>query len=207
MAVNVVSFVSYLTRPPWREIDRDAIRLIRALKGRTVNGSTLMCRLAKPCTLDATNTEQALEWFAKLGALSLAMKRLPHPIVLVPIPNSDCYSGNYRTPRTLQLAEAIARHVRNVIVCDVLRWKRERRPAHLHGARDQKKLYNDLVLTSVLAKGTPVLVDDVFTTGGHVLAAAARISNAGNRCCQAICLGRTVLTQQDKAFSVMQATL
>jgi orotate phosphoribosyltransferase len=78
------------------------------------------------------------------------------------------------------------------------------RPTHQGGTRDARKLYDELVLIGDLPKGTVILVDDVFTTGGHILAAAARISTAGGHCCYAICVARTVSRPQESRFSITQ---
>jgi len=83
MALEVISFVTYVSRPPWSKADRDAVSFIRAIKGQPV-------KLAKTYTLDTTKVEQAVEWFGTMAALALEMEHLRGPILLVPMPSSDC---------------------------------------------------------------------------------------------------------------------
>jgi hypothetical protein len=200
MELEVICFVTYLSRPPWSEDQRDANSFIRALKGEPVN-------LARCRTLDATRAEQAIEWFGAMAALALEMEHPHSPILLVPIPSSDCCCENGRIPRTLPLAVAIADRMKDAILFDALRWRQHYMPAHRGGLRSAQKLYRNLVLTTPLPQGTPVLVDDVLTTGAHMQAAAARLSTAANQCHRAICVARSVLTTQSETFGFFRRTI
>ncbi len=171
--VRIVSFVNYPTRPPWRKGDLDAIKFVRTVKGRSLGECARPRQLGKLCGLDTKNGGQALEWFARLAALVLS--KLRRPLVLVPIPSSDCRIESHMAPHT-----------------------------HEGGTRDARKLYDELVLIGDLPERTVILIDDVFTTGGHILAAAAKISTAGGHCCDALCVARTVWRPQESRFSITQ---
>jgi len=200
MDLEVVSFVAYVTRPPWSALDRDAIAFIRAAKGRPASPDN-----SQP---DTVITEHALDWFGKMAAVVLEMKRLDPPITLIPMPNSDCYIGCGEGPRTTVLANAIINHLRNATVIDAIRWRACQTPAHEGGARDPETLYRALVLLlPIPEKGTLIIVDDVLTTGAHALAAAARVSTERNPCRLAICLGRTVWQQHDRSFFIFRTKL
>jgi len=200
--VRIVSFVNYPTRPPWRKGDLDAIKFVRTVKGRSLGECARPRQLGKLCGLDTKNGGQALEWFARLAALVLS--KLRRPLVLVPIPSSDCRIESHMAPHTLRLAQAVATHMKNAVVSDVLRWKQPMRPTHEGGTRDARKLYDELVPIGDLPERTVILIDDVFTTGGHILAAAAKISTAGGHCCDALCVARTVWRPQESRFSITQ---
>jgi hypothetical protein len=139
--------------------------------------------------------------------LVLATKKLSGPILLVPVPDSDCPRECQKIPRTVHLARAISGHSKHAVVSDVLRWKKAGMPSHRGGTRDPQQLFDRLVVTDVLPRGKLVLVDDVFTTGNHIRAGAAKISDPVRRCSYAVCLGRTVLEQQDKPFAIVEEDL
>jgi hypothetical protein len=200
MDVEVVSFVAYVTRPPWSPPDRHAIAFIRAAKGQPASRDN--------SRLDAVVNEHALDWFGKMAAVVLKMKRVDPPIILIPMPNSDCYIGCEEGPRTIPLANAIINHLRNATVIDAMRWRACQTPAHEGGARDPETLYRALVLLlPIPEKGTVIIVDDVLTTGAHALAAAAKVSTERNPCRLAICLGRTVWQQHDRSFFIFRTKL
>jgi hypothetical protein len=194
-AMHVLSFVSYLCRSSQNPHDRAAFKFIRTIKAND-SGSCW--------SLDTTNLAEAIDWFGELAALVLAMKNLPLPHVLVPIPDSRCLVGELTVPRTVPLATAVAKYSQNAVVSDVLRWKKSRKPSHTGGSRDPQALYDNLILTDSSTQGTYVLVDDMFTRGGHVLAAAARICAPPFRCRHAVCLGRAVFERQDRPFAVVE---
>jgi hypothetical protein len=52
-----------------------------------------------------------------------------------------------------------------------------------------------------------ILVDDVFTQGGHLQAAAARLFEKKAVCQLAVCAGRTVLQSQSDPFLILHDSL
>jgi hypothetical protein len=198
--MHVTWFVSYLcNRLVGNQRDRTATNFIRATKGDDVTGL-----LSSLDTKDATGVS---EWFGELGALVLASKRLPPPIILIPVPNSSCSLANEENTCTVQLAYSIADHLGNSVVCDGLRWRQAMKSSHTGGIRDPQHLYDNLCLMipmSKMPKGTRVVIDDVLTTGGHILASAARVSTVTSRCRLALCVGRSVSRPRDNRFSVVE---
>ena len=78
---------------------------------------------------------------------------------------------------------------------DRLRWKTIMTPSSQGGTRDPQELYDNLVVTKEPPKGSLVLIDDVRTTGAHLLAAAGRLAEKGARVPLAVCAARTVWNQ------------
>ncbi len=198
--MHVTWFVSYLcNRSLGNQADRDAMNFIRAIKGNDVTGS--------PNRLDTKDAMGASEWFGEVGALVLARKRLPPPIVLIPVPSSGCSLTHGENPCTVQLARSIVGHLGNSVVCDGLRWRRAMKSSHTGGTRDPQDLYDNLSLVGPMPKGTYVIVDDLLTTGGHVLASAAIVSSITSQCRLALCVGRSVSQPRDNRFSFVEEEL
>jgi len=205
--MNVVWFASYRSRSIKSREPCNSVYLIRTFKH--LSGENYRpYRLSRRSTLDTKNIAQALEWFGSLGAIVLETLRLPSPVVLVPIPDSTCDLKQFRPSRTVKLSEAIAvRTTTTVLVSDILRWKYPQPPSHRGGSRDPERLLRELVLTRMPPSGTIVLIDDVLTTGAHILASAEKIRGAGCRCEDAICVARTEARFERDTFAIRRATL
>jgi hypothetical protein len=207
MALSVISFATYLTRGPWNDDDHHALKFVKAVKGKNFGGWAVVPVLGRNKELRAANAEDAIDWFAELAAAEIAKLRISSPAILVPLPNSSSTVRNKNVSRTAMLAERIAAKLKNTKVWDGLRWAKEMTPTHQGGTRDPQKLYDNLVVTDNPPKGTLILIDDVFTKGGHLQAAVARLAEKKAECKFAICAGRTVLESQEKPFLVYREEL
>lgn len=205
--MDVVSFATYLTRGSYSNDDHNALKFVKAVKGKTFGGYADVPVLGRSKRLNMSNSEDAVEWFGELAAAEIENVKLPGPLILVPVPNSSCTEKNGKEPRTALLAKAIAGKLKNAKVWDGLRWTKEMTPTHKGGTRDPQKLYDNLVVIGTPPKGTVVLVDDVYTKGGHMRAAVARLSDKKAPCSLAVCAGRTVLEAEKKPFAVQKIEL
>jgi predicted amidophosphoribosyltransferase len=205
--MDVVSFATYLTRGSYSNEDHNALKFVKAVKGKTFLGYADVPVSGQTKRLNPSNSEEAVEWFGELAAAEISKLKLPGPVILVPVPNSSCTEKNGKEPRTALLARAIAGKLKNAAVWDGLRWTKEMTPTHKGGTRDPQKLYDNLAVANPLPKGTLVLVDDVYTKGGHMQAAVARLSEKKAQCSLAVCAGRTVLEAEKKPFAVLKVEL
>jgi adenine/guanine phosphoribosyltransferase-like PRPP-binding protein len=102
------------------------------------------------------------------------------------------------------MATAIANRfkLKNVSVAPILWWRKAIPSAHkAGGSREPSVLYPLLVLAPKASKEPRcVLVDDVKTTGGHLLAGEARLRTAGIRVSGAICAARRVCAEGKSPF-------
>lgn len=211
MPLKVVCFCSYFAarHTAWRGEDWNSYKFIQALKGRTLNGYAHVPVNGLLRRLSNQNLNSAIDWFAQFAAGQLDSLAIEEPFALIPIPNSNCTSSASR-PTTLKLARAIqARLGKRVQVIDCLRWKRNLGSASKEGGpRDPATLYTNLVITERLPAGVNiVLVDDVLTSGGHLVACAARLRKVRSNVVIAVCGGRTTYSQDRPAFEVVEEEL
>lgn len=207
MAVTVISFGTY-KRPPYNPADYPPLKFVKAVKGKPFTGYADIPVLGRWKRLTPANAEEAIDWFAELAAAEIVKQGFPSPLVLVPLPNSSSTVDNGVVPRTAHLAGAIAAKLQRASVWDALRWIERRPPTHQEGSRNPQKLYENLrVVARTVPNGTIVLIDDLYTTGGHVQAAVARLAEKNAKCDFAVCAGRTVLISAEEPFGVVTERL
>jgi hypothetical protein len=203
MALTVISFATY-KRPPYNPDEWHSLKFVKAIKGKPFNGYGDVPVLGRVKRLTPQNAEDSVDWFAELAAAQIVTLGLPGPLVLVPLPNSSSTTKNGKVPRTAVLAAGIAAKLKGAIVWDGLRWLKEMTPTHQGGTRDPQILYENLAISGTPPRGTIVLVDDVYTRGGHLQAAVAKLALKKAICKVAVCAGRTVLDSQDNPFLTLQ---
>ena len=90
----------------------------------------------------------------------------------------------------------------HVVASPALRWIEEMQSARIGGPRDAIFLYKKLIVNTDLPDGDMVLIDDVYTTGGHLKASAWVLQDKGRKILAAICCGRTTWQQLADPFAV-----
>lgn len=206
MSLKVISFCTYRTSKGagWKNRDWAASKLVKAIKGKPVNGYADIPVGAEGFRrLDATNVARAPAIFALIAGQRVKWNEAG-PIAFVPIPDSDCAMGAPTAPRTLGLAKALAESslTGDSIATDILRWDQPMPSSHqAGGTRDPQLLYPRLRLAGAVPPDRRiVLVDDVVTSGGHLRAAAAFLESGGATVAGAVCVGRA-----DDGFTVDDA--
>ena len=185
--------------------DYNATHLVKAVKGLPLhpNAYTVVQIGGHKVRITEKNKDKAIEWFAE-WAVPLVDALGHQEKTLVPIPSSSTVAKAPATFRTAKLADEIAKRCSTPTQAfPFLRWKRPKPPARCGGTRDARLLYPNLSLSRELPSSDCVLVDDVYTTGGHLVASAWFLGNlAGKTVLGAVCCGRTSWQQLQDPFEV-----
>ena len=190
--------------------DYDATHLVKATKGLPLHPSayTSIRIGGKRVKIREANKDEALEWFAEWAA-PLVDAFGNQSKVIVPIPGSAVTRRHSAPFRTAMMADATsAKCITPVTSSTVLRWNKAKASVRNGGTRNAALLHMNLAVSqSRLPAGDIVLLDDVFTTGGHVKAAAWCFEDLGRTVLGAICCGRTTWQQLADPFAVGVETL
>ena len=187
-----------------RQKDFDATHLVKAVKGLPLNENAYTKVLigGREVRITETKKDRAIEWFAEwaaplVDALGIQQK------ILVPIPSSSTVAKDPATFRTSKLADEIAKRCKTAAASfPFLRWKKSQPSTRDGGTRDARILYRNLTLSRDLPTGDCVLVDDVYTKGGHLVAATWFLESHTRTVLGAVCCGRTSLQRLEDPFKV-----
>jgi predicted amidophosphoribosyltransferase len=181
---------------------------VKAIKGEEVNGFAYLNLGGILYRLDRSTALQDVVAYVGKAILAEVGERLSEPHYLVPIPNSSCTTTHAQQPKVCSLANAIASLNGTTKVWDGLRWGEERLKSSMGGNRNRKTLLeNYRSLGSVPQDAPVILLDDVATTGNHLLAAGDFLRARGADCQLAIVVGRTVHDTSQKALGALLETL
>tara|TARA_R100000388_G_scaffold73467_1_gene53302 strand:+ start:195 stop:848 length:654 start_codon:yes stop_codon:yes gene_type:complete len=178
-SIRVTALCGYPSWDPeerkFRKIDWTARYLVKALKEDMGALSRSYVMLGKPPQrFDHTNYKRLHEAFFKWGAQRISEMNVINPVV-VAVPNSDAIAGSSDYP-TKRFAEGIAAaYGPGCQAFSGLRFSEVMPKSHLNGGRDKSRLYQKMVLTEDYPGGTPILFDDVCTSGAHLFAAQRRL--------------------------------
>lgn len=177
-------------------------KFVNALKGDPING---FAEIPVPIgasrrTLREENKDQAIEWFGHMIAAQFDFRS--NPLCTVLVPGHEVTSAT-AVRRSRLWGSLLALHTK-VEVCKPwagVWWKTPQVSARQGGSRDPSILRQQLVVGSMTHKDERVvIVDDVFTSGGHLRAVAAELEAAGIAVLCAICAARTVEDEPDQPF-------
>jgi phosphoribosylpyrophosphate synthetase len=198
MTLTVHPFGAYLTvlTGGRRREDLQMSSVVKIIKkdATTVRASDMTDIDGMPVRLIDGNRADVLRMFGKWGARRLRQLGA-NDAVLVGVPGSShtAANGNFTAGR---MAAAVAQH--GAFQADpMLYFTQAMRPAHEGNrqARDINFLTGVLACTHQTLTGQIVLVDDVVTTGAHMVACARKLRALGATVSLALCAARTVKVQ------------
>ena len=165
----------------WRPADFDVRNLVKSLKGEPFNGYSDIGFSGKSYRIAAADSAPAYDLWSRWAAAGLA-KLYPGKTIVVPVPASEQVKYAQDTCPVRMANKLAALMPQRVAVGNFLRHKTKQPKAHAEGGtRDP-----DLILATLDCRVTPadtklpiVLIDDVMTTGGHLIAAARMLRARG----------------------------
>lgn len=170
---------------------RDAQDFIKAIKGLEIRGIyariPILGRFIRITRADAS---PAVDGFARWAAGCLEDNG---PYILIAIPPGSAVVGTAAGHRTDAVASKIAdASGGRASMLSLFRWQTQMPSTRDGGTRDPRQIFQNLTCERVSRPaGQYVLIDDVFTTGGHLRACAAKLHELELMPALALCAGRT----------------
>jgi hypothetical protein len=207
--LKLVSLCAYLTDTslPWRNVDHKATKMVKALKGESINGYFEQEVAGRLRRFDQNNIQEFLARIPRALARMIA-RHVEGRATLIPIPNAHVTKPDEATFPTLVLAQAVARESRgNLSAVPALVFSESQMKSREGGPRSPhhfEAVYR--VATSVT--GPIVLLDDVCTTGGHIIGAYWKLHGPPIRRVMLACaFGRTTKEQLANPVGVREEHL
>lgn len=206
--LKLISVCAYLTDADvkWRKEDYRASKMVKAVKGDPINGYFHSQVGGKWRKYDQSNVHEFVDRIPRALASNI-LRYHDGPATIVPIPNSHVISSTTPGFRTLDLANKIAENsggrfkVAPALVFDKVQKKsREGGPRE---ASHFEKAYR--VVEAV--DGPIILLDDVCTGGGHLIAAQRRLHSEKTPVVLACTFGRSTKQQLTNPVSLLAEEL
>lgn len=183
-------YPSYGGREDWADTDWDAMKMVKALKGLPFKRSaTITSVTGQRVTFTENHRDPAFQLWGQWASAKLAQIGLSEAILMA-VPSSSCVTqgGDAKGKR---LMTAIQRVSPKNIAIDGLWWTEAKEKASAGGSRDADVLKANLTVRDG-PQSTIVLVDDVVSSGGHLLACARALRERGHTIEHALCVAQTV---------------
>jgi len=167
-----------------------SFKFCRAVKSKRINGTLSFPWQAGPEIINSENVHRARFIYGLFIKFTIEEQRWETP-VLIPVPSKDGLLG-VDTFRSLEMTrESITGHG-NWPIAPILRFSEALIPAHAGGPRGRDALAPYLRIEGQPPAGSLILVDDLITSGGSLLASYDALAAIGRPPVAAIVCGHTV---------------
>jgi hypothetical protein len=205
--LKVVSLCSYLTGDlKARSVDWQAIKMVKVLKGDPINGYFELSVDGVRHRFDKNNVDKFLDMVPSVMAAAI-LPRFEGNATLVPIPNSHVLRPDEPNFPTLKLATEIANasggRLQAAAALVFAKAQEKARKGGPRGAAHLEQAYR--IIGNV--QGPIILVDDVWTLGGHLKAACRKLASPGRSIILAATVAHTTHQHVDAPISVQEHTI
>jgi hypothetical protein len=184
-----------------------SFKFCRAVKSKRLNGSLVFPWLNGPEVINEQTIGRARAIFGMFIEHAIGDSGILNPI-LVPVPSKDGLFGAAQFRSLAMLQEAVAAVPnQNWQIAPALRFNEVLQPAHAGGPRGREALRPYLNVVAPLSEGPIILVDDIVTTGGSLLASYDALNAVGRAPVAAIVCGHTVSDSLLSAFGHHQKNI
>jgi hypothetical protein len=183
-----------------------SFKFCRAVKSRRINGSLVFPWAEGPETINEQSVGRARAIFGMFIDHAVGHSALSNP-VLVPVPSKDGLVGAAEFRALTMVQESVAAIGNKWQIAPALRFNQVLQPAHAGGPRGRTALQPYLTVAQAITAGPIILVDDIVTSGGSLLASYDALIAVGRSPAAAIVCGHTVSDSLLSAFGHHQKNI
>jgi hypothetical protein len=206
--LKLITLCSYLTTTDvkWRPADYDASKMVKALKGDPINRHFFHTVRGVRRRFDQSNIEEFLARIPIALAKHIG-RHVDGPATVVPIPNSTVTTPAAEGFKTLALARAVAKHSKGQLTAmPALVFDKPQEKSRAGGPRSPLHFESSYRVVGKV-NGPIVLLDDVCTSGGHMVGAYWKLSAADRPVVLACAFGRTTKEQLSPPIALREELL
>jgi hypothetical protein len=207
--LKLISLCAYLTDTSlqWRTADYRAMNMVKGLKGEPLKGWFEYEIAGRVRRFDQSNIQEFVERIPKALARMIA-RHVEGPATVVPIPNAHVTAPEARDFRTLALAQAVAVESRgNLRAVPALVFTEPQIKSHEGGPRNARH-FESVYHVADEVEGPIILLDDVCTSGSHMIAAYWKLHEPAKRDVVLACaFGRTTRDQLQHPVGIREEEL
>lgn len=191
----------------WRDEDYSAMNLVKALKHLSFNGSSTIKQGSNSYLIENNPSGQARALLISARAIAGKLHNAGYEnTAVIPIPSSS-HTDPCQMFTGRRLVDAIQLVHGGYQAAPVLHFDEPLPKARGGGTRNPYVIQPHLRLSVDQLPASAVLVDDVCTSGGHLIAAARFLAARGLQIEDAFVVGRTTWDRPDSMFSVATTEL
>jgi len=207
--LKLITLCSYLTdvTEEWRSSDYTASKMVKALKGDPIKGYFYHEIGVQSRRFTQANIDEFLVRIPRALSRNI-LRKIDGAVSLVPIPNSHVTDIDDDNFKTLNLAREVARHSGGQLtVVPALVFRKPQVKSREGGPRSADHFEAAYKLATDV-RGPIVLLDDVCTSGGHMIGAYRKLHSPPKRDVILACaFGRSTKEQVNNPIAPREETL